>query len=335
MGASLGRSMIVKDHEPTASSDRLHRAGDAAEKQMAFYLRRAFGDDPNAHVFHGLRLTRGEDVAQIDHLVLHRSGAVIVESKSVTTAVRINERDEWARQWNGRWTGMPSPVLQAGRQADVLRALLQDHKEELLGKVLFGMRQKSFRAFVIDVLVAVSDGGVVEARGTLPEVCKADQVADRVKALVADHVRLAHPLSRDPRSDKWGVTITSEEFVRVSAFLRARHTPRRPSAAPEAIAVGSPESREASRPTAVAPRPVSDRVSVRCRRCASEAVSVAYGKYGYYLKCGECDGNTPIPMDCPKCGAKGRIRKAGEEFFRECGACGSSALYHRNGPPPV
>lgn len=40
--------------------------------------------------------------------MLHRSGAVIIESKSVTSAVRINERSEWARAWNGRWSGMPS-----------------------------------------------------------------------------------------------------------------------------------------------------------------------------------------------------------------------------------
>ncbi|MFD1732160.1 nuclease-related domain-containing protein [Deinococcus malanensis] len=71
-------------------------------------MRRAYGSDPDVHVFHNLRFERGQEAAQIDHLVLHRSGAIIVESKSVTSAVRINEREEWARQWNGRWAGMPS-----------------------------------------------------------------------------------------------------------------------------------------------------------------------------------------------------------------------------------
>ncbi|WP_027482360.1 nuclease-related domain-containing protein [Deinococcus pimensis] len=111
---------IVKDHHPSPTNDKFQQAGDEAEKQMAFYLRRTFGTDPSVHVFHNLRFEREGDAAQIDHLILHRYGAVIVESKSVTSAVRINERDEWARQWNGRWTGMSSPVLLAKRQADFL-----------------------------------------------------------------------------------------------------------------------------------------------------------------------------------------------------------------------
>ena len=61
---------------------------------MAFYLKWAFADDPGVHVFHNLRLEVGSDAAQIDHLILHRGGAVIIESKSVTSSVRINERDE-------------------------------------------------------------------------------------------------------------------------------------------------------------------------------------------------------------------------------------------------
>lgn len=207
--------MIVKKHHAHGTTDRFQRAGDEAEKQMAFYLRRAFADDLGVHVFHNLRIETGDDAAQIDHLILHRSGAVIVESKSVTSAVRINERDEWTRQWNGRWTGMPSPVLQAKRQADFLRKALQGRREELMGKAVFGLAQKGFRAFVIDVVVAISDGGVIQFRGQLPEVRKADQVLDRVRELTREQAGLAHPLSKDPRSKDWGITFRPDEFVRV------------------------------------------------------------------------------------------------------------------------
>lgn len=84
--------MIIKEHTPTHTSDRFRRAGDEAEQQMAFYLRRAFGDDPHVHVFNNLRLEHGGEVAQIDHLVFHRSGFIVVESKSVTSSVKINAR---------------------------------------------------------------------------------------------------------------------------------------------------------------------------------------------------------------------------------------------------
>lgn len=334
--------MIVKDLPERSSADRLRQAGHDAEAQMAFYLKRAFGLDPAVHVFHDLRLEVQGDAAQIDHLILHRSGAVIVESKSVTTSVRINERDEWARQWNGRWSGMPSPVLQARRQADFLRQVLDADKEKLLGKALFGLKQKTFRAFVIDVVVAISDRGVIQHRGKLPEVRKADQVPDRVRDLITEHTQLAHPLSKDPRSQAWGVTITPEEFVRVSAFLRARHTERPaeqvtiPSVPPEpSTARVEPPPRDellsdgAASFVPVAPPALPASVPV-CRHCGSQDLAVVYGKFGYYWKCGDCDGNTPLVTQCPTCGAKARVRKSGLEFFAECIPCGSSALFHTN-----
>ena len=153
--------MIAKEYTASPTNDRFQRAGDEAEKQMAFYLKRAFGDDPAVQVFHNLRLEDGGEVAQIDHLVLHRNGAVIVESKSVTSSVRINERDEWTREWNGRWTGMPSPVLQARRQTDLLRKILRARREELLSKAIFGLVQRGYGMFVFDVVVAISDQGVI------------------------------------------------------------------------------------------------------------------------------------------------------------------------------
>ena len=346
--------MIVKEHQAPPTSDKFQRAGDDAEKQMAFYLRRAYSTDPDVHVFHGLRFKQGEDAAQIDHLILHRSGAIIVESKSVTSAVRINEREEWARQWNGRWTGMPSPVLQARRQADFLRSLLEAHREELLGKFLFGFKQKSFRAFVIDVVVAISDQGVVQHEGKLPEVRKADQVPDRVRELIADHVQLAKVFSKDPRSDTWGVTVTPEELVRVSAFLRARDTPRGQQGRPTSPAPATPLSPAQVAPTGrhAAPAPevfpakvvsvdasplstavaASNLSAVTCRHCQGTGVEVAYGKYGYYVKCLECEGNTRIQLTCPTCQGKAKLRKAGAEFFAECAECQTSSLYHRNQP---
>src|SRR6266571_4206830 len=101
--------MIVKELEPLAADDPLGKAGRRAEEQMAHYLRREFKDDANMRVFHGLRLERDGDAAQIDHLILHRYGMIIVESKSVTTRIKTNELGEWTRWFNGGAKGMPSP----------------------------------------------------------------------------------------------------------------------------------------------------------------------------------------------------------------------------------
>ncbi len=111
--------MIVKELDaPAAQDDAMVRAGRAAEEQLAFYLRRAFADNVTTRVLNGLRVAHADEIAQIDHLVLHPYGLVAVESKSVTTTVRVNARGEWTRWYNGGPRGMPSPVLQAQRQLD-------------------------------------------------------------------------------------------------------------------------------------------------------------------------------------------------------------------------
>jgi hypothetical protein len=85
--------MILKppSTDPSPTHPRL-RAGFEAERQMAHYLHRAFATSADLYVINDLRLVDPEQpeqdgspgVAQIDHLVLHRYGAFIVESKSVT-----------------------------------------------------------------------------------------------------------------------------------------------------------------------------------------------------------------------------------------------------------
>jgi hypothetical protein len=343
--------MIAKEYTASPTQDRFQRAGDEAEKQMAFYLKRAFGDDPAVQVFHNLRLEDGGEVAQIDHLVLHRNGAIIVESKSVTSSVRINERDEWTREWSGRWTGMPSPVLQARRQADLLRKVLQARREDLLGKAVFGLIQRTFGAFMIDVVVAISDRGVIQHRGLLPEVRKADQVSDRVRDLIREHVGLAHPLSKDPRSKDWGVTLKPEELTRITAFLRAAHRERSVAASPVTTSPVSPPPQTHGRhvvsgrpqaspegetylavgPVNPPPVPSSQPASgFACQKCSSTQLEVTYGKDGYYFKCSACDSNTRIELKCPGCDGKARTRKSGREFFAECAPCNHSRLYFTN-----
>ena len=82
--------MILKELEPFQSTDKLARAGRAAEEQMAFYLRRKFATSPDVRVFNNIRLEKNGDAAQIDHLVLYKHGVIIIESKSVTSEVKIN-----------------------------------------------------------------------------------------------------------------------------------------------------------------------------------------------------------------------------------------------------
>jgi hypothetical protein len=213
--------MILKDLDPFVSGDRFEKAGRQAEEQMAFYLRRAFKDDSKIRVFNGFRFVRDGEVAQIDHLVLHSYGVIIVESKSVTTEVRVGKDGAWTRVYHGIEQGMKSPVIQARMQADLLAKLLEDHAAELLRKIL-GV-QTHFGAMPIDVLVAISDGGVLKrSEGTAPEAMKADQIPYRILALITSYRKAASMLSLNY---KGGYSLNDSEVERITAFVVAHHMP--------------------------------------------------------------------------------------------------------------
>ena len=184
---------------------------------MAHYLHREFSRDSEIHVVHGLRLVDAEQpepdgkagVCQVDHLVIHRWGMFIVESKSVTEEIRVRSDgsggDEWSRVYHGKETGIPSPIQQARRQARFLRTVLNRHREELLGKQAVGLRtlskivvgsdQRGFGAAPIQIVVAISDKGNIRRIDGWDEprkpfrvfVTKADLVPQKIREEIARH----------------------------------------------------------------------------------------------------------------------------------------------------
>ena len=63
--------MIIKEIDPKTGNHKMTAAGIKAEKQMAFYLKRSFGDSEEIHVINDLRLGYKGEVAQFDHLIVH------------------------------------------------------------------------------------------------------------------------------------------------------------------------------------------------------------------------------------------------------------------------
>jgi len=253
--------MIVKelDVAPNGGGIRV-RAGRQAEEQMAFYLRRAFGGKKDVYVFNGLRLQKEDgDTAQIDHLVMHRLGLVLVESKSVYGRVRVNERGEWTRTYRGQDKGMASPIEQAKRQAAFLVGFLDDHAPEIGDKTL-GLMQSYFGCLSTDVVVAVSDSGIIEqpAGHTFPEVCKADQASARIEEVFARQKRDAG-FSLGALRSKRGRTLSGAEMANLVTFLPARHQP--------AWAVSVDEDEEELAPVTEATSEAGAVVEEHCATC--------------------------------------------------------------------
>lgn len=259
--------------------------------------------------------SQGEDAAQIDHLLLHEFGMIIVESKSVTTEVSINEHGEWIRSFNGVKKGMSSPVLQAKRQGEFLKRFLEPHTEYFLKKLL-GVQMK-FDKMPIDIVVAISDTGIINRPkkkiDELEYVCKADRAIEKTNEIINVYRKKASALSLSLGPYYLGKTAREK----ISRFLIENHSPLPRSAAP----ISTPENIEL--PSTIDP-------NVTCKHCNGARVEILYGKYGYYFKCLDCEKNTAIRENCGVCSKQMRIRKNKDQFFIECQPCNSSAIYHVN-----
>ena len=303
---------------------------------MAHYLHRSFHEDQKVLVLHGLRLVDrakpeqdgSPGVCQIDHLVVHRFGFFIIESKSVTEEVRVrpdgSDGDEWTRMHRRRETGMPSPIQQARRQGDFLRAYLQRHRQDLVGRQSFGLRtiakvfhgtdQRGFKYAPIQLVVAVSDQGKIKRLSGWKEprdpfqayVTKADLVPDKISKELVRHRKGAKAGNRKKYGDYGIWSMEEPEVEDVARFLAQQHVDR--------------FGISATRPTLA-----------QCRHCGSKDLA-ARKRYSHYWKCCVCEKNTPMPAECSACGANGKqdkkaqIRQRNGQYFLDCQECGTSAL---------
>lgn len=216
--------MILKEKYFSSPTDARLIAGEKAEKQMAFYLKREFGAAKDIWVINDLRIEHDGEAAQMDHVLVSQWGLFIVESKSITGRVHINPHGEWVREYDDRQEGMPSPVLQAEAQGRILKQLIRAHKGELLG-TLAGM-QKGFRYCPVMAYVAISDNGIIHRDMTLPQVMKADAVVPAVNAWLKEECSVVKgllSLSLEPKPGEW--VMTKHEAEKVAKFLVTRHIP--------------------------------------------------------------------------------------------------------------
>lgn len=302
---------------------RAVRAGLKAEQEAAYLIDFHLKDSKNTLVIHDLRLDVGGRVAQIDHLLLHRTLTVFVlETKSFRAGLKITDDGEFLR-WNDykkTFEGMASPVAQNERHVLVLK----DAFKQLDMPTRLGMRlSPTFEPYVL-----VSPNARVDRpkKHETSRVLKADMLIDAIdkrfekESVLETVAAMAKFVSTDTLQD-------------IGRQLVSRHQPIKFDYAAKFGLSGMAATAsvvEEPAPAAYVADKEQTTEKPRCRSCSSEKLSIQYGKYGYYFKCADCDGNTPIKIGCGKEGHKERIRKDGSKFFRECEQCNSSALYFVN-----
>ena len=316
--------MIRKELDDLIPSDKYEAAGRRAEEQMAFYLKRFFQAADDIVVLNSIRLERDGDAAQMDHLVIHAHGLIIVESKSVSGKVQVKDDGQWVRHYADNTSGMQSPLFQARLQQKFLRAELAiaTRQGDLMQKL------------PIDLLVAISDKGEIlwPRSGALPEVCKADQVADRIEARIAE---LA--------AAKAGQWFTGANLQKISDFLCKVHKPlkaRQPATTGQPVPVFVGPVHPCAQPGA--PAMVADKpahswgtkarlpAGKTCPKCASPKLEIRFA-HSYHFHCHACGKNSPIHETCSTCREPVKLRKKGAEFFLDCAKCKTSQGYFVNG----
>src|SRR5437762_7135786 len=100
------------------------RAGLNGEKEAAYLIDFDVKGSKRSAVIHDLRLEIGGRVAQIDHVLLHRTlNVFVLETKHLHAGIKITEDGEFLR-WNDfrrTYEGMASPFAQNERHIAVLR----------------------------------------------------------------------------------------------------------------------------------------------------------------------------------------------------------------------
>ena len=101
-------------------------AGIKGEREAAFHLDGHYKDGQNNVLLHDLRFQVDGEVAQIDHLVINRTGyMVLIETKNYSGDLEVNAHGEFTVRYGKERYGIPSPYEQSRRHARILSKLLE------------------------------------------------------------------------------------------------------------------------------------------------------------------------------------------------------------------
>jgi hypothetical protein len=326
--------MILKDKTQISSASLKLDAGIKQEHDVAFYLRRAYRDRDNVMVLNDLRIEHDGETVQIDHLIAYTCGFIVVESKSIRCEVNVNEYAEWSRSYKGQWSDMPSPIKQAELQLKLLKQYLCANTEKVIGKFL-GIQQ-GLGARCYDVFCAISSDAIID-RSKAPKdiatkLVKSEFVTDALDKKM-DFIKFYNLAAKiaDTRP-----TFNQDELLRICNFLLGDI--QQQNVVNEAPAVlAAPATRmvntavSSAQPTlqaAVITKPVAvDGIAAQCKHCGQcSGLTAQSGRYGYYVQCGSCSGNTPLKRSCPACNSLNtKVSRAKAVYCLVCGDCSTTA----------
>jgi len=106
------------------------RAGLAGERNVAYFLQMAYGQDPDIFVLHNLRFETPRGVVQLDHVVITKKRQLyLLETKSMRTGIVRDKDGRWYQQYGpeGQYRKpMSDPIEQGMRHVDLVCEMLDE-----------------------------------------------------------------------------------------------------------------------------------------------------------------------------------------------------------------
>jgi hypothetical protein len=300
------------------------RSGLRGEQEAAYQIDFHLKESKRTVVIHDLRLDIAGRIAQIDHILIHRTlNVFVLETKHLHAGIKITEEGEFLRWSDYRKTyeGMASPFAQNDRHI----AVLKDAFAQIEMPSRMGFRLSP--TFVSFVLVSPNARVDRPKRFDTSRIIKADVILDA----------LERKIDKEPFLETLGSIgryVSFETIVDIGRKLVALH---KPAEFDFAARFATAKLNVAKEPLPVGPLTGSKFETfgdgagdTECRNCHGKDLMILHGKFGYYFKCKSCAGNTPIRIACGRDGHKERIRKDARSFFRECDDCRTSKLFFTN-----
>lgn len=310
---------IIKEKDAINAKDIRVISGLKQEEDVSYFLRRSLKESDIHYVINDLRIECEGETAQIDHLIVHHLGFIIIESKSIVGEVKVNKFEEWSRSLNGKWSGIMSPIKQAEMQSSILRRLLNNNANLMLGKVL-GM-QKYFSGYCWEQLCAISSSAIIH-RENIPEeinskIVKSEFLEEKINSMTS-YSFMKSFFSLKIEDSK--IRLSKIEMERICDFLLKQHNPKGMSKNTENESQISTLSKQ-SLSIEVSNSQTS---TMTCKHCKSLNLDPQYGRYGYYVNCKDCGKNTQMKKPCSTCGsANVKVTKKSSTYTLTC-ECGNS-----------
>jgi hypothetical protein len=209
----LAHPRLPPDKKPGIEKElTLLRVGMKGEREAAYEIDFYSGAHKNRVVIHDLRLELNGRVAQIDHLVINRLMEVfVVETKHFSQSISINETGEFTAWYNGKGSGIPSPLEQNKRHIEILRELFQTL--EMPSRLGFTLKPDFHSVVLVSKNARITRPKNFDSSGVIK--------TDQFESWVQQHLDGLSPL-------RLAKLVGDETLVDIGRQLILRHTPIKP-----------------------------------------------------------------------------------------------------------